>query len=627
MDFPQFRDLVKKIEVGKRLPDAIYTHESALSSVPEPLSKVVLKIADVLGIPDDDWNIIKFYIRDFKLAFLSYPGFESQNYPVLEHSYTVDLAKLSMRKSEYGNSENPPILHRKETFVCAGYPLRNSFEEITAEGESAGLYENPRIIGFKKNWNKLISSKGYFLDEEGRLKRKSDKPEEISQSLSKFDGEVERHRTAIDRNKLSQPMQILARHGYLNGDWSILDYGCGKGDDLRELEAHGLDFVGWDPAHYPEGLLVASDIVNLGFVLNVIEEKEERLKCLRRAWGYTDKLLIVSVMIAGESVVSQFTPFKDGVLTSRKTFQKYYAQSEIRHYLESALSESVVVVAQGIFIVFKDKIDEQTFLLERMHIKRDWQQRTQREIQSRIPTLKKDIIDRNIELFSDFWQVSLDLGRVPANSEFEFSDQIRRIAGSHAKAHAALVRHFGEEMFEVARIKRIEDLGVYFALSLFEKRKPHTHMPESLKRDIKAFYSSYNLAIESSKSLLFSVGDPAVVENACIKAYKQLRCGEFNEGHDFIFHVNYLNDLPTELRVYIGCATQLYGDLEGIQLIKAHITSGKVSLLKYDNWNSDRPFLIERIKIKMREQDVDLFEYTGKFEPQPLENKSIFLQE
>ena len=32
-------------------------------------------------------------------------------------------------------------------------------------------------------------------------------------------------------------MQILARHDYLNGDQSILDYGCGKGDDIRELEA------------------------------------------------------------------------------------------------------------------------------------------------------------------------------------------------------------------------------------------------------------------------------------------------------------------------------------------------------------------------------------------------------
>ena len=38
------------------------------------------------------------------------------------------------------------------------------------------------------------------------------------------------------------------------------------------------------------------------------------------------------------------------------------------------------------------------------------------------------------------------------------------------------------------------------------------------------------------------------------------------------------------LRVYVGCATQLYGDVEGVDLIKIHMTSGKVSLMKYDDF-------------------------------------------
>ena len=54
----------------------------------------------------------------------------------------------------------------------------------------------------------------------------------------------------------------------------MLDYGCGKGDDVRELEAHEIDVSGWDPTHNPEGALINSDIVNLGFVLNVIEERK-----------------------------------------------------------------------------------------------------------------------------------------------------------------------------------------------------------------------------------------------------------------------------------------------------------------------------------------------------------------
>ena len=627
MEYPQFKQLVNQITIGKKLPDSIYTHESAVAAVPEILSKLIFKIADALKIPDDEWNIIKFYRRDFKVAFLSYPSFESNSYPPLQHSYTVDLAKLTMRKSVYEKSDNPPILHRKETFVDENYPLRTLFEELTKEGEAAGLYENTRTIGFLKNWEKLISTRGYFLDEKGRLKPKAEDPVTLSPNNEANIDNIERHRTAIDRNQLSQPMQVLARHNYLNGDWSVLDYGSGKGDDLRELEAHGLDASGWDPAHNPEGLLVNSDIVNLGFVLNVIEEKEERIDCLKRAWSYADKLLIASVMIAGDSVISQFTPYKDGVVTSRKTFQKYYAQSEFRSFLETSLGENAIAVGQGIFIIFKDKIEEQSFLLERQHIKRDWQQKTQRELQSREISIKKDLIDKHVDLFTDFWETSLELGRIPSNNEFEFSDLIRRVAGSHNKAHQALVTHFGEELFAEAQQKRKEDLLVYFALGLFEKRKPQTLMPESLKRDIKAFYSSYNDALKEARNALFSVGNPILIEEACVKAYEKLKCGEFNEGHDYIFHRDYLGDLPTELRIYVGCATQLYGDLEGIQLIKTHMTSGKVSLMRFKDWESGTPYLIERIKIKMRDQDIDFFDYVGEFQPQPLLNKAIYLRD
>jgi DNA phosphorothioation-associated putative methyltransferase len=627
MEFKQFSKLASAISTGKQLPDSIYVHESAISAIPVSLLELILKIAKALKIPDDDWNILKIYKRDFKVAFLSYPDFEHDSYPALKHSYTVDLAKLSMRKSEYGTSENPPILHRKEAFVSENYPLRSLFQEITREGEAIGLYENSRTIGFRKNWERLISSKGYRLDSNGRLKAKANSEDHNSNNVSYIEGNIHRHKTAIDRSQLSQPMQILARHNYLNGDWSILDYGCGKGDDLRELEAHGIDVTGWDPVHYPDGLLMNSDIVNLGFVLNVIEEREERIETLKRAWEYADKILIASVMVAGDSVISQFTPYKDGVITSRKTFQKYYAQSEFRSFLEATLSVDAIAVGQGIFLVFKDKIEEQIFLLERQHIKRDWNQKTQRVMRAREPAISKDIIERHTDLFTDYWQTTLELGRIPANNEFEFSDQIRRITGSHNKAHETLLKHLGQELFEDAQQKRRSDLLVYFALGLFDKRRPQTQMPESLKRDIKAFFGSYSSALEEAKEALFAVGNPGVIAEACIKGYQTINCGELTHGHSFTFHKKYLGDLPPELRIYVGCATQLYGDLEEIQLIKAHITSGKVSLMGYKDWDTDTPNLVERIKIKLREQNVDFFDYTGSFSPQPLDNKKVYLRQ
>ncbi|MDQ7049700.1 MAG: DNA phosphorothioation-associated putative methyltransferase [Enterobacterales bacterium] len=621
-DFPQFKTLVKKIKVGKQLPDSVYTHKTALDEIPKTLNAVIKNVAKALKITNEEWVLVKFYKRDFKIAFLSYPDFDDYAYPSLKQSITVDLQKLSHRKADYSKSDNPPILHRKETFVSQDYPLIDLFKAITAEGEAAALYENTRTIGFRKNWLRLISNKGYFLDDKGRLLAKQNRAKEPCPT--DFNGQIDRHKTAIDRHQLSAPMQLLAKHDYFNGEFSVLDYGCGKGDDIRELEAHQIDCIGWDPVHQADNDLENCDIVNVGFVLNVIEDKEERSETLKRAFGYAEKLLIAAVMIAGDSVISQFKPYKDGVITSRNTFQKYYGQSEFKYFLETCLGEDAIAVGQGIFIIFKDKIEEQNFLLKRQQIKRDWNQLTQRLKKTPEKIITKDIIDKNAELFDDFWELCLDLGRLPAIPEFEFSQQIRKVAGSHKKAFDALIQQKGDPLFKQSRLARKCDLLVYFALGLFEKRKAYTHMPDSLKRDIKAFFSDYNRAIELAGQALFSVGDPDLIEILSVEAFADLKHGEFEEGHHWTVHQSVLQQLPPELRIYIGCAIQYYGDFEAMDLIKIHFTSGKVTLLKYDDWSKPQPLLVERIKIKLRDQDIDFFDYTGKFTPQPLLNRENF---
>lgn len=621
MNFTDYRDLVNALTVGKHLPDAIYVHVSAISEIPYNLAEFTLILSDQFNIDVGGWNVLKYYRKDFKISFLHYPDFDDYAYPKLETSRTLDIERNALRIASYSKSNNPPILHRKESFVSITYPLRPLFIEITEEGESIGLYINKKQIGFKKNWEHLIKSKGYYLDESGRLHQLSDKTEldTVGHNV-----EIERHRTAIDRNKLSSPMQALARHNYLNGDYSILDYGCGKGDDVRELEAHGLDVTGWDPVHRPDEYYDNKDIVNLGFVLNVIEDRKERYETLLRAWEYTNKVLSVAVMVAGESVISQFSPYKDGVITSRNTFQKYYSQGEIKCYLESSLDESVIAVGQGLFLIFRDKLEEQLFLSERQHIKRDWRHKTQRQLTLKQKSVKQDVIDKNIELFNDYWETTLELGRIPANNEFEFSEQIRRICSSHNKAHQMLLKYYGSNVFEEAGNKRRDDLLVYFALSMFDKRRPQSKMPESLKRDIKVFFNSHQHAIEEAREMLFSVGQSSVIHESCNEAYEQLSYGLMEEGHSYTFRSKDIGYLPATLRIYLGCATQLYGDIDQFQLIKVHIQSGKVSLMRYDDWSKNQPLMLERVKIKLREQDIDFFEYNGDYQPEPLCNKSVY---
>ena len=153
-------------------------------------------------------------------------------------------------------------------------------------------------------------------------------------------------------------------------------------------------------------------------------------------------------------------------------------------------------------------------------------------------------------------------------------------------------------------------------------------MPEGLKRDIKIFWGMHTEAIKTAKSLLFSVGEKDVIKNACMQAYKELQCGQLVTNHSFIVHRELIEDLPAVLRIYIGCASQLYGDLSQVDLVKIHMTSDKVTLLCYDDfWGKPLPLLRQRVKIKLREQDIDFFNYGDEYPPQPLYLKGVLMQD
>ncbi|MFS1914782.1 MULTISPECIES: DNA phosphorothioation-associated putative methyltransferase [unclassified Vibrio] len=612
-----FAELTSQIKVGKQLPDAIYLHKDAFSALPKVLTQFIPAVAKAVNLDEEEWNLVKLFKKEFRLSLLHYPDFYTDSYPALEQSLNVDLSKLSHKITGYLESENPPILHRKETMVLPTSEYYEHFVSLTQEGENAGLYENSRLIGFKRSWENLIARHGYELVD-GRLFR-------CSSVTTQEEAGIDRHRTAIVRHELSAPMKTLVKHGYLKGEHSIFDYGCGRGDDLRELEAHGLDALGWDPNFQPDNEKSNSDIVNIGFVLNVIEDQDERLDALLGAWELTDKLLVVSVMLANENYIAQFKPYKDGVITSRNTFQKYYAQSEIKAYIERSLQEDAITVAPGIFYIFKDKLEEQQYLQSKYKRHHKWQQLTSPE-----PIEAKDkaklLITQHQDLFNNFWNTCLELGRIPANDEFEQSDKIRELIGSHRKTFNLLQEMFDTQEFEQAEKSRKEDLLLYFAMGLFEKRKPYTQQPEPLKRDIKALFDDYKTAINLAAELLFAIADIDLIQKQCQKAHDLLPASLLNEGHSLILHRDFIDDLPLLLRVYVGAGLQMYGELdEEVDLIKIHITSGKLTLTAYDDFEKSVPFLVERIKIKMAEQDIDFFDYVNEDRRPPLLNKHLYI--
>ena len=350
MNFTLYKEQISALLFGKRLNNALYLHLYSLLSENNMLSVFVEEIRERVEV-SPEYSVIKFILSEFRISFLEYPDFFKEPHPQLKSSITINLATGKIRNYNYSKSDNPPILHRKETLLEPNHPLIPKFKALTEAEECEGLYENPRIIGFKKNWEHILVKKG--LSYEGHKLIKISTPLKKSKPLK----EIERHKTAITRYNFSQPIKTIFEYDLVDEDTSIFDYGCGQGDDIKGLIENGNNATGWDPVYFPNEPKVSSDVVNLGFVLNVIENQIERTEVLQKAFELAQKLLVVSTMIATSSTATIGRPYKDGIITSRNTFQKYFHQDEFRRYIEDVLDITAVAVGPGIFYVFRNPVN------------------------------------------------------------------------------------------------------------------------------------------------------------------------------------------------------------------------------------------------------------------------------
>ena len=406
--------------------------------------------------------------------------------------------------------------------------------------------------------------------------------------------------------------------GFLDGRLSLFDYGCGRGDDLHLLNAMNINASGWDPIFLPDGERRPADIVNLGFVLNVIEDSQERSETLRSAFALSRKLLVVSVMLGYAAQRAQFTPHNDGVRTQRNTFQKYFAQDEFRTYVERTLDANAILVAPGICLVFRGPKDEQLFLVARQQVKREWRMLRREPSTSAIA----EMVERHRPHIDAYWTAVLEHGRPVAADECPEALPLTKLLGSWRRVHDWVARFFSPEELEAASIGRQEDLLVYFALGHFGRSNPYTELPSSLQRDVRFFFRNITKAKAAGKRALYAVADNRRLTEAALFCHQELGIGKLNDLHDLTFHQSILSECLPLIRIYVGCALTLFGEAASVDLIKVHLQSGKVTLLTYDNFaNADHPKLVERIKVDLHRLRVDFFDYVGPFEPQPLRGR------
>jgi DNA phosphorothioation-associated putative methyltransferase len=584
---------------------------------------MTLSRAELAAKPDPAWNLLKLHTDQFAVTFLSYPDFDVDPHPALAEATKINLNTGTVTRTDYRTRANPPILHRKEAFLSRDDPRAATFARLTKQEEEFGLYRDPSRIGLRLQWQTLLARLG--LAYEGHC---------LIETLVKSNGNasadfeeaavIARHRTAIKRYDLSRPVKFLLERGLLRKTDTFFDYGCGHGMDIEALNNLGYQASGWDPCFRPNTPKERASVVNLGYVLNVIEDPDERLMVLREAYSLSERILLVSTLVTGQENEAHTRPYRDGYLTKRNTFQKFYSPGQLEALIEEALNAEVTTLGLGICAVFLNLNEAELFEASRNRRHIDWTEISTRLQFSKPASRSLRSVGRyelHKDLLDQFWQVLSDLGRLPEAGEFHRCSEIRAALGSIKKAAALVIAQKGEEVWKLARNMRSEDALVYLAMTNFRKRFLKREIPGRIRNDIRAFFGDLNTAQIKARELLFAAGDPDEIG----LAIEGLNYGVFDRDElQFTFHRNLLSKLPPILRVYVHCGAIRYGSPTEADLIKIHVRSQKLTFLHYEDFETQQnPILLTRIKIDLRTRFVQVYDHSAT--RQALSNKARFI--
>jgi DNA phosphorothioation-associated putative methyltransferase len=76
-------------------------------------------------------TLVKIHRRSGKLSYLVYPDFDTDPHPALVRSIRLSLRDRRLDCYDYAEADNPPVLHRKETFLAPDHPLHAKFARLT----------------------------------------------------------------------------------------------------------------------------------------------------------------------------------------------------------------------------------------------------------------------------------------------------------------------------------------------------------------------------------------------------------------------------------------------------------------------------------------------------------------
>jgi DNA phosphorothioation-associated putative methyltransferase len=416
-----------------------------------------------------------------------------------------------------------------------------------------------------------------------------------------------RHKTAIRRYAHSKPVALALGHGLIGPGVSVFDFGCGFGEDVRLLADAGVQADGWDPFHRPGVPLRPADCVNLGYVLNVIEDADERAETLRKAFDLARSLLIVSVRV--DQALDGAPSYADGYLTNHGSFQKIYTQAEFREYLNSALGRRPYIAGLGVAYIFKTEEAEGSYLARQAI--RPRRERVDIAGMFAADGLAVELLDR-----------TRALGRLPLQSEFPHYDELQERFGPLGRIERLVAAVIDRDTLVDTQKQRREDILTYIAMMRLRglKPPPFRRLPYETQADIKSLWPSYKGALDEANTFLFSMGKPELVRAGCTQASVGKLLPE-----DLYVHKSVEDRLPPLLRVILFAARQIVGDVD-YDVVKVSTDGRKVSFLRYPGFEEEaHPALEYSLRVYLPTISFSMRDYRDSQNPPILHRKETLV--
>jgi len=265
---------------------------------------------------------------------------------------SINLSTGKATTTDFSGRENRPILHRKESFVPSDHPDAAKFKALSDAEAQAGLLGGKEFIGYQKQWDALLASKGLKIKDHELTKLGASAPKGKAK-FSEEDLIKNAGRTSITRPEgRSSHADKLA--DVVKGK-TVIDWGQGKhGYDVEFFKKSGAkDVQGYDPEFQPNEPKGMADIVTNSFVGNVLPPKMRQSMWIKAFSRAKDRMHVAVRAENPEQAAKHKEPIYDGYLTGKapedgslgtRTFQKFFTQKVLIDELKALFPSATVEV-------------------------------------------------------------------------------------------------------------------------------------------------------------------------------------------------------------------------------------------------------------------------------------------